>query len=1168
MNAHTLSSRDHRRPRRRGTILILVVVLLVLLALMGTAYLTSTGSDRYATRQHSTNVETDLLLEGAKAMVQATVERDLYSNTSPAVYRPHAAVGNYEPYDDLEDDEWLASRVPEPLQDVATVYVNTETYERLDVVSHVVSGTQRYFVAYDAVPAAAAPGGAGAPWLELTDDEGNAIPGTWPVWRFVSDPDGAGPFVDVAGSAGGAHDSRSILIPWRMQYEGSYVPAFRVLGGTVSSPELRNIYAADADGDGIADSGFFIMPVGEVEGITYIASVRLIDNAAAMNLNTAWKTADDYDTYTGGSGQAPLLPGDYFPTNVDLYSALVGTNAEQTTQKTLLTQYRFNTTSGWTNDVILDDATSTGNQFKFSTPYESLWMQLGRRVWNPGYYTTTEKYLAFSIGDSMALASRFAVVDPTASPTMAEQILERSLVTNIQKGAYDLNYYNSVTDNSIANWFNNNFNYTGTTAMPLRALTVARNGVSNQAPFYTDTAGVAMVGTPATSPKIPTRADLNTADFETLWRAFYNVMADKKDIAPESAAPTADGVRSFKNSIRSATPTVKLDNFQQMQLRSALSAVAAIDMRDGDLNVTEAQITLKTGGTNPDYDVHVFGVERQPYITEVIVDQNLGTYWMAVEIHNPLPYTGYVVSDRVADPNSIQLKNLKFARIARSAMTATPITAAFPADEVLAPGEYAVLVSDLTPPANVTLPGARIYELTDLQVAAENQEEFMILRTRTHTGSATTGVDETVLLNNVPVDQYDMTGWTFDEAAVQRFHYARPSGAGNEWKFVYPGDYAVATGHARRLVTDPTEQLTGLGVADAAVVPSVSKSFTIQINSIGMAGPHKYPASPTNYFPIGGFARSGDALQVPFIGSYTIWAAGADPLTDPPVEINSVTIDSFYAENDAAPDNVEQVGRYCPISDLPGGTVDYDWAKDLFDHVTVFGTNNDYLPQANDTMYALSKQEGVANQGGTANQNEEDVPVEGLVNINTAPWYVLARLPLAVDAEGKNAAWASEALAQLIVRDRLENGPFESVFDLMRVEEFKDPSLLDPAAWQPKRGWPGGTQAARLTAIPQDPGPYNGDITPLNFRAGTPPAPDTDGVEDDFEYHFAQLIRISNLVTTRSDSFTAYVTVEGWRDPGSSNAKRITQRRAAFIIDRAAYTPLNKRLGITNFPND
>ena len=48
------------------------------------------------------------------------------------------------------------------------------------------------------------------------------------------------------------------------------------------------IVGGSAAGDGIADSGLWKVPVGPINGITYFAGVRVIDQNSAINASTAW----------------------------------------------------------------------------------------------------------------------------------------------------------------------------------------------------------------------------------------------------------------------------------------------------------------------------------------------------------------------------------------------------------------------------------------------------------------------------------------------------------------------------------------------------------------------------------------------------------------------------------------------------------------------------------------------------------------------------------------------------------------------------------------------------------------------------------------------------------------------------------------------------------------
>ena len=57
---------------------------------------------------------------------------------------------------------------------------------------------------------------------------------------------------------------------------------------------------------------------------------------------------------------------------------------------------------------------------------------------------------------------------------------------------------------------------------------------------------------------------------------------------------------------------------------------------------------------------------------------------------------------------------------------------------------------------------------------------------------------------------------------------------------------------------------------------------------------------------------------------------------------------------------------------------------------------------------------------------------------------------------------------------------------------------------------------------------------------------------NDFILSTMMVSRISNMVTLRSDTFTAYVIVQGWRNVTSQYPELVVQKRLATLIDRSA----------------
>jgi DNA uptake protein ComE-like DNA-binding protein len=134
--------------------------------------------------------------------------------------------------------------------------------------------------------------------------------------------------------------------------------------------------------------------------------------------------------------------------------------------------------------------------------------------------------------------------------------------------------------------------------------------------------------------------------------------------------------------------------------------------------------------------------------------------------------------------------------------------------------------------------------------------------------------------------------------------------------------------------------------------------------------------------------------------------------------------------------------------------------------------------------------------------------IKGRINVNTAPPFVIAQLP-----------WMEPVVAQAIAayRDTI-SGAFESIAELMYVPQmaYYATDGLDLDLWP--------------------------DFTPA------------DGAVDDFEERDIIFSRISNLVTIRSDIFTAYILVRiGVDGP---------QRRVIAIFDRSGVNSASDKVRI------
>jgi len=163
--------------------------------------------------------------------------------------------------------------------------------------------------------------------------------------------------------------------------------------------------------------------------------------------------------------------------------------------------------------------------------------------------------------------------------------------------------------------------------------------------------------------------------------------------------------------------------------------------------------------------------------------------------------------------------------------------------------------------------------------------------------------------------------------------------------------------------------------------------------------------------------------------------------------------------------------------------------RNIFRHLTVIDPRNHSLP-ANETR------------------------VKGRININTAPWFVLAQLP-----------WMSPGLSPHIAQ---------------AVVAYRDKTIAPGGSdYRIRFGEPGFESIGELMQVGEM-GFYAYDPCDLT---GYPDLTANDGAGNDFEELNVIFSRISNLVTVRSDVFTAYILVRiGVNGP---------QKRVIAIFDRS-----------------
>lgn len=401
-------------------------------------------------------------------------------------------------------------------------------------------------------------------------------------------------------------------------------------------------------------------------------------------------------------------------------------------------------------------------------------------------------------------------------------------------------------------------------------------------------------------------------------------------------------------------------------------------------------------------------------------------------------------------------------------------------------------------------------------------------------------------------------------------------------------------------------------------------TMPIQIQNFGV-DPNRHPSKS---FPFNSpFARDMDILKVPFIGAYKIirWdAAGAGAANDTYelFEQNALPTDAFLAEPDPAfATSNPSIGRFDERQ------INTRWAEDLFDHISARqAPAHDFFPDVpknktydrsgedpdpddandldnlpnNDTIdyspLATARLAYVGNDGlvrgrdGTTNTldpvnvgndgvvasrpiirysvggegakragieaedvkrvSEANALIQGKININTAPPVVLRMLPWVVDPTTGMSGDAEMTDIVDIVKeiDDYRNGTsftgFTSIADVLK----NTPSLTTTQM-------PAANDAAQLLNA--------GDLSGK-----------TNQPTGDLFSQLYNINRVSNLITTRSDVYTVYYSVQAWtyRPDGQNgwvqaqDTRLVGERRGAFVLDRSKSVQGGNVSGVITVP--
>jgi len=202
--------------------------------------------------------------------------------------------------------------------------------------------------------------------------------------------------------------------------------------------------------------------------------------------------------------------------------------------------------------------------------------------------------------------------------------------------------------------------------------------------------------------------------------------------------------------------------------------------------------------------------------------------------------------------------------------------------------------------------------------------------------------------------------------------------------------------------------------------------------------------------------------------------------------------------------------------------------------------------------------------------------IKGRININTAPWFVIAQLPWITDPmlPPDNPDRYNLAKAIVAYRDKLELVP--GLVDYSRGRGVGMVALNPGSTFMPEqvREEPGFASITELVNVTHalaneiDPAgnvPYDSSYDIRKYgrdkefgndkdQNNLPDLTPGDGAENDFEERDLIFSRVSNVATVRSDVFTAYILVRIGADG--------PQKRVMAIFDRSQVTPKGGKVKI------
>ncbi|MBN1796869.1 MAG: hypothetical protein JW804_09375 [Sedimentisphaerales bacterium] len=1074
----------------KGSALILTVVLTSILAIVGIMFVLSSRVDKLATSSLTDERQLNNAVDSILAKLSEELILDVPGVAGQEFY--DYAGGYYNRDNELiVVDKWLASI--EPYED-PTAITEAEKYK----------------------------------WSQISDLTGyiekrydpNDLDHRWGKGR-ADDDNGQ---IDVWVNAEGYDDDGDPLDHYRTSpKDREFIPEYHPI--TLNENGQLHEQWADADGDGVADSKWIELDdFSTGKGQKVYAAIRVIDNGGMLNINTAYTLRDPNVAESNDIDGSSLMH-----INLAQLAMRSATDIEKAAEKLQRKRdSKFN---------IADPCAAKG---MLSSYEENL-------IWRYGFYKGD--YTPFDISDELELRYRY-IVNQADTLTRIENLWTKGFETGEK---YPITGY-------LSDWFKR---------------------ASYVSPDVNDDYSYRHLATVYSLDRIidPEGDVMTNVNYDP------DKLDDANDVYTESDSYNfAEKLYTKLLTLADSNNVTSQVTRTRMKRELAQFAVNLVDFRDRDNDVTSLNLGAeKFDKDDRDFysDDFVFGIEPFPVITQVAIwidpndpslrdpnDPNTNPNYYGVELFNPfdreieLDDLEYRFELVVTDINELYDSNDPNSRPTPKIIESIPL---YGGGISMIPDEYIVIQNkDLMYDVNFSEPN--------------DFNEQSLIRTNFYLSSGYRVIYERDPLGGPPIAIVDQNVVDSHNLAVRRVVNVRNPAGKEEDRPADPNRYIYLD---RQLIYknwvrwDPNGLFRSYGrdfdIEQAKWWDVVYPRAVGIADSLGTNGFISDPCLITRpamdiaipYGPNQDLRTVGDIAR--------IWTIGpSDRLNDPPDVDDpneSYIFDPNSIDNTGDPNdpNLSRLARFgnfdrtigeklrfvsesidlTPVDPCApaGNASDEDIVRlnlgdplytNIFQYLTVFDPRVD----------------NIDNDGDGTGDNEDDndeIKIPGRININTAPASVIAQLP-----------WMTSDIADAVVayRDkrRMVSGPDYTNRNI--IERFLDWNYTtdEVRTFWDRAGFAsigelnlvigGSDYRKKIRIYSLTPEPDNSTGRPYPDLTGSYYLTDADdGAENDFEERDLIFARISNLVTVRSDIFTAYILVRLGADG--------PQKRMVAILDRS-----------------